>query len=192
MADGHYHYDSCRFLRLTHHEIVLMVSQHQPSTEAGRKYGKRLFGVDQQNCMFAMHSLFCCYPPPTHQFLLETISSCPELIELTLDCGLYHRRPWAPELYADEIGMLYHGSFHVKTADPFAGLEVLCMLVQFPKSIVPGLPFPSDSAIDEQLAADWQAAMSSLDVLIRHPDLVSKIVSIWKKLDDETFQDVAT
>lgn len=75
-------------------------------------------------------------------------------------------------------------------AQRLVALEILVMLLQFPKSDIPGLQRPKDDALREADAAS-QSTIPALDVFASNPDSVSKIGKIWKKLDDEIFSHVA-
>lgn len=76
----------------------------QTTPEVATKYGRRWFGLDQENCLFAAHALLCRDPPPSRQFKSDIVTSKPVLLDLLLDCAVLPRTPWYPECDMDEVG----------------------------------------------------------------------------------------
>ena len=58
--------------------------------------------------------------------------------------------------------------------------------MQFPQTIVPGLPLPEDNAC-EGFSADIHITQKTLDVLASNSDTVRKIVTTWDQLDKEQY-----
>lgn len=87
------------------HMILLMVTSQVPPQVAG-KYGKRWFGVGQENCLYAAHALLCRHPPANPQYMLEIIQHRPEVIDKLLECAAQPKQPWYPENTFDSTGKI--------------------------------------------------------------------------------------
>ena len=77
-------------------------------------------------------------------------------------------------------------------------METLVMLVHWPLQSVPGVDIPLEAEnevggeeIMEKIESDRQASLSALRLFVARPGWMNKLLALWKKLDDETFQQIS-
>lgn len=64
------------------------------------------------------------------------------------------------------------------------------MLFLFPQDVVPGVLVPLDEDLKADAVAERDAMIKALRILTSRPDWVTKVLAVWKKIDDEKWQDI--
>lgn len=69
--------------------------------------------------------------------------------------------------------------------------EVIACLLQFPLDVVPGVsPSFEDANLQDQSAAEWEAMVGLVNVLVSRPRWLDCIIRVWAKVGDEKWQNV--
>ena len=61
------------------------------------------------------------------------------------------------------------------------------MLFQLPIRLVPGLPIPQDPLLQAEYEKEWETAIQTCDKFALRPTIIPKIITAWKRLDDENY-----
>ncbi|KAI0078587.1 hypothetical protein K474DRAFT_884553 [Panus rudis PR-1116 ss-1] len=147
----------------------IMTGTHILKPQDAAKYAKRYNGMSQENCLFAVHALFCRVPTPSRDFMLQVIQTKPEIVDMLLQCASMRRPGWYPENQVDGIAS-----------------ETLALLFQFPLDTVPGLELPLPEKHKRERAREFRETVEAYKTLITRPQLVDKLIGIWKKVNEET------
>jgi len=127
----------------------------------------------QESAIWTVHGLLCRAPPPSQQFCLNILQHNPEIIDLLFECALDPRPAWYPEKQVDSIAC-----------------EALVLFFRVSLDSVPGVSVSVEDALQEEVDAEWTALVESLKILTSRKDWVEKIIAVWKKIDDEKWQDL--
>ncbi|KAJ8474482.1 hypothetical protein ONZ45_g15938 [Pleurotus djamor] len=136
-----------------------------------RKYAPRYFSLTQENSMWLIHGMLCRDPLVTHRFRLDILKHKPQVVDLLAECGALKAKPWYPENECDAIAC-----------------EALALLFLPSLDAVPGIPIPLTDSLQEEDDAELEAFNESLEILFSRR-WVELLVKIWKRLDDERWQD---
>ncbi|EIW74079.1 hypothetical protein CONPUDRAFT_113828 [Coniophora puteana RWD-64-598 SS2] len=129
------------------------------------RYCPRFYAMAQESAMWTAHGLLSTYPPPTQEYCYGILRRKPGIIDLLLDCAILDRQPWYPENQTDSVAC-----------------EVLSLLFQWPRHIVPGVVTPMDKAFRSQ---EWKSILQSLAILTSRQDWVEKLTEVWMRLQEE-------
>ena len=76
-------------------------------------------------------------------------------------------------------------------------METLATLVHWPLRYIPGVDITLETetevggqVIQEEIESDIQASLSALKILTNRPGWTNKLLALWKKFDDETYQQI--
>ena len=69
--------------------------------------------------------------------------------------------------------------------------ECLALLFQFPLRIIPGLDVRGEGRGKAEREQDWKSSISALEILYARPNLLSKILTIWERFNEETYDRVS-
>lgn len=127
----------------------------------------------QECAIWATHGLLCTSPLPTRQFCLEIVKTNPVLIDLLFKCAVVPRPAWYPETQVDS-----------------AACEVLALLFQPSLEVVLGVPVPPEAPWKANIDSEWNAIVETLKILTSRPGWLKKVLAVWKKIDDEQWQNV--
>jgi hypothetical protein len=95
------------------------------------------------------------------------------IIDLLFTCAVFERPAWYPETQVDSVAC-----------------EVLALLFQPSLDVVLGVPLSLELPGKADMDADWIAIVETLKILTSRPGWVKKVLSVWKKIDDELWQDI--
>lgn len=122
----------------------------------------------------AISGIFTRVPPPPRKFVLEVLQHKPEIVDLLFQCAIEPRNPWYPETEVDAIAC-----------------EVLATIFRLPFGRIPGVPVSlDDGEIKDEDDAEMNASLELLRILTSRPHWVSKVLAVWKKIEEEKWQKV--
>lgn len=137
-------------------------------------YAPRHFAMGQENVLMAISGILNQVPQVSKRFILEVLQHNPEIVDLLFQCAIEPRNPWYPETEVDSIAC-----------------EALVNLFSFPLGRIPGVLVNMDEGeIKEEDKAEVHAALDALRLLVSRPHWASKILAVWKKLDEEKWPKV--
>jgi hypothetical protein len=122
----------------------------------------------------AISGMLTRVPLPSRRFVLEVLQRKPEIVDLLFRCAVEPRNPWYPETEVDAIAS-----------------EVLVSLFRLPSGMIPGVSLSLDEGdIKNDDDAEMNGFIELLRLLTSRPHWVSKILAVWKKIEDEKWQKV--
>ncbi|TCD69543.1 hypothetical protein EIP91_007167 [Steccherinum ochraceum] len=137
------------------------------------KYGNRYYAITQENCMFAIHGLIGRHPKPSRRFFLDLLQAKPVIIDKLLDCANLPLPEWYPETEVDGIAC-----------------EILALMFQFPLRSIPGFLLPIEGATKKEREEEHEATISALKILISRDNWRSKLLGIWNKIQQTSYDDI--
>lgn len=114
------------------------------------------------------------YPIPEQAYYNQLMHHDPGLLDSLLKCANIARAPWYAQLEVDS-----------------RITETLVLMLNFSPEMVPGVEINvDDDEIQSRLSNRWSSLMEGTNILTARPDWCQRIVDIWKRLDDESPDDI--
>ncbi|EIW75378.1 hypothetical protein CONPUDRAFT_132279 [Coniophora puteana RWD-64-598 SS2] len=144
---------------------MFMDKEDVSAANISSRYCQRLYELTRGSAMCTAHDLLSTHPPPTQEYCYGILGRKPDIVDLLLDCAILDRQPCYPESRTSSIAC-----------------EVLSLLFQWPRHIVPGVVTPMDKAFRLQ---EWKSMLRSLSILTSCQDWVEKLTEVWMRLQEE-------
>ena len=123
--------------------------------------------------MWTVMGLLVRSPVAPRKFYLDLLQTRPSVLDKLLDCANLPLPEWYPESQVDGIAC-----------------ECLTAMFQFPVTSVPGLSFPLEGNLASQQDESHQISLEILKILRSRPGWRLKIMGIWSKMEQTTFEDI--
>ena len=123
--------------------------------------------------MWTVMGLLLRSPVPPRKFFLELLQTRPSILDKLLDCANLPLPEWYPESQVEGIAC-----------------ECLAAIFQFPTTSVAGLPFPFEGQLASKQDEAYETSLEILKFLKSRPGWRNKIMGIWSKIEQITYQDI--